>query len=81
MACRIVAGAAETLRGQASDALQVRESAWAPLAAQLGGWVPLEEEARERDGVKTMTAAKKWMTDHAGDFPQPAAGTHCRTSA
>ena len=32
----------------------------------------MEEEARALDGtVKTMTAAKKWMTDHAGALPQP----------
>ena len=55
------------------------KSTWAPLAAQLGGWVPMEEEARALDGtVKTMTAAKKWMTDHAGAVPQPSAGTHRR---
>ena len=58
-----------TLRAQAGDALKLRESTWAPLAAQLGGWVPMEEEARSLDGtVKTMTAAKKWMADHAGAF-------------
>ena len=29
----------------------------------------MEEEARALDGtVKTMTAAKKWMSDHAGQF-------------
>jgi len=61
--------AAERLRGEAADALACRESTWAPLAAQLGGWVRLEEEARELDSsVKTMTAAKKWVTDHAGSF-------------
>ncbi|WP_101948000.1 AAA family ATPase [Mycobacterium sp. 3519A] len=60
---------ADTLRAQAAEALTSRESAWAPLAAQLGGWVPMEEEARVLDAtVKTMTAAKKWMSDHAGQF-------------
>ena len=34
--------AADTLRAQAEEALQLRESAWSPLAAQLGGWVPLQ---------------------------------------
>lgn len=64
-----VTAAADTLRAQATNALSLRESAWAPLAAQLGGWVPMEEEARELDvTVKTMTAAKKWMSDHAGQF-------------
>ena len=63
------ADVADTLRAQAGDALKLRESTWAPLAAQLGGWVPMEEEARSLDGtVKTMTAAKKWMADHAGAF-------------
>jgi recombinational DNA repair ATPase RecF len=64
-----VTATADTLRAQATEALSARESAWAPLAAQLGGWVPMEEEARALDAtVKTMTAAKKWMSDHAGQF-------------
>jgi recombinational DNA repair ATPase RecF len=64
-----VAESAEVLRTQAAEALKSRESSWAPLAAQLGGWVPLEERARELDStIKTMTAAKKWMADHAGQF-------------
>lgn len=64
-----VADAADTLRTQAGDALKLRESTWAPLAAQLGGWVPMEDEARALDGtLKTMTAAKKWMTDHGVAF-------------
>jgi hypothetical protein len=63
------ADAADTLRTQAGDALKLRESAWAPLAAQLGGWVPMEDDARALDDtLKTMTAAKKWMTDHAVPF-------------
>jgi len=61
--------AAEALRGEASEALAQRESVWAPLAAQLGGWVRLEAEARSHDGaVKTMTDAKKWVSDHAVGF-------------
>nr|WP_228768675.1 AAA family ATPase [Mycolicibacterium malmesburyense]CRL68226.1 hypothetical protein CPGR_00788 [Mycolicibacterium malmesburyense] len=64
-----VADAADALCAQAGDALQQREGAWAPLAAQVGGWVPVERQARELDGtVKTMTAAKKWMADHAASF-------------
>lgn len=64
-----VTATADTLRAQATEALSVRESAWAPLAAQLGGWLPMEEEARALDAtVKTMTAAKKWMSDQAGQF-------------
>jgi recombinational DNA repair ATPase RecF len=64
-----VAAAAETMRAEAGEALACRESTWAPLAAQLGGWVQLEAEARELDStVKTMTAAKKWVSDHAGPF-------------
>jgi energy-coupling factor transporter ATP-binding protein EcfA2 len=60
---------ADTLRAQAGDALELRESSWAPLAAQLGGWLPMEGEARSLDGtVKTMTVAKKWMADHVGAF-------------
>jgi hypothetical protein len=63
------ADAADTLRTQAGDALKLRESTWAPLAAHLGGWVPMEDDARALDGtLKTMTAAKKWMTDHAVAF-------------
>lgn len=61
-----VAAAADLVRVQADAALSVRESSWAPLAAQLGGWVPMEQSARKLDGtVKTMTAARKWITDHA----------------
>ncbi|BCO37706.1 recombinase RecF [Mycobacterium heckeshornense] len=61
--------AAEALRAQASEAHAQRQDAWAPLAAQLGGWIQLEAEARSHDAtVKTMTAAKKWMSDHAGKF-------------
>ena len=64
-----VVAVGDTLRTQAGDALKLRESTWAPLAAQLGGWVPMEEEARALDGtLKTMTAAKKWMTDHGVAF-------------
>lgn len=64
-----VLGAAESLRAEAGEALSHRESTWAPLAAQLGAWVRVEEEARELDGtVKTMTAAKKWVTEQAGPF-------------
>lgn len=64
-----VAEAAEALRIQAGEALELRESTWAPLAVQLGGWVRLEGQARELDdAVKTMTAAKKWMSDHGLEF-------------
>jgi ABC-type lipoprotein export system ATPase subunit len=64
-----VVAAAEAVRTEASDALAHRESTWAPVAAQLGGWVQLEQEARAIDGtIKTMTAAKKWVTDHALEF-------------
>lgn len=62
-------GAAEALRAQAADVLSQRESTWAPLAAQLAAWVPVEQQARDRDDtVKTITAAKKWMTDQGGTF-------------
>ena len=62
-------GAAESLSAEAAEIVAQRESAWAPLAAQLSEWVQLEAEARCHDGaVKTMTAAKKWMNDHAGKF-------------
>jgi ABC-type lipoprotein export system ATPase subunit len=61
--------AAEALCAEASEAITQRESAWAPVAAQLSGWIRLEAEARNHDdAIKTMTAAKKWMTDHAADF-------------
>jgi recombinational DNA repair ATPase RecF len=64
-----VAAAADTLRTEAAEALAKRENTWAPIAAQLGGWVSNEQEARELDGtVKTMIAAKKWMNDHTGPF-------------
>ena len=64
-----VTEAADTLRTQAAEAVKAKASAWAPLAAQLGAWVPIEEEARALDStVKTMTAAKKWMADHAIEF-------------
>lgn len=64
-----VAAAADALRGDAADALTATENSWAPIAAQLGGWVRLETEARNVDGTaKTMTAAKKWMGDRAGHF-------------
>ncbi|MGB3356828.1 MAG: ATP-binding protein [Mycobacterium sp.] len=60
---------AGALRVQAQSALDARESTWAPIAAQLGGWIPLEDDARAVDGtVKTMTAAKKWLNQHAGPF-------------
>ena len=62
-----VAAAADALRQQAADAVAARESVWAPIAVQLGGWVPMEQEAREVDAtLKAMTAAKKWLADHAG---------------
>ncbi|WP_242656927.1 AAA family ATPase [Mycobacterium lehmannii] len=64
-----VVDAAEAMRAQADEALKQREGAWAPLAAQIGGWVPVEKQARALDDtVKTMTAAKKWMVDHAASF-------------
>jgi recombinational DNA repair ATPase RecF len=74
-----VAEAADTLRAEAVDAMRARESAWGPLAAQLAAWVRLEEAARNLDGtVKTMTAAKKWITDHGARFRnlrlEPVAG-------
>lgn len=64
-----VAAAADALRTQAGEAAKARETAWAPIAAQLGAWVQLEEAARDFDGtIKTMKAAKKWMADHAEIF-------------
>lgn len=65
----IVADAVDSLRAEASAALLLREGTWAPLAGQLGGWVPLEQEARKLDDtLKSMTAAKNWMTKHAVPF-------------
>lgn len=62
-------GAAEILRNEAVELLAQQEGAWAPLAAQLSRWIQLETEAtRHDDAVKTMAAAKKWMSDHAGTF-------------
>ncbi|MED5812868.1 AAA family ATPase [Mycolicibacterium sp. 050232] len=64
-----VIAAAESLRAQASDELARRESAWAPVAAQLGGWVGLEEQARTVDDeLNAVAAAKKWVTEHAAAF-------------
>ncbi|MFN3002969.1 AAA family ATPase [Mycolicibacterium wolinskyi] len=64
-----VIAAAETLREQAADELARREGTWAPVAAQLAGWVRLEEQARDIDDeLKATTAAKKWVGDHAAEF-------------
>lgn len=64
-----VIAAAEALRAQAAEELERRESAWAPVAAQLGGWVGLEEQARAVDDeLKAVAAAKKWVNEHAGAF-------------
>ncbi|BDB41920.1 MULTISPECIES: ATP-binding protein [Mycobacterium] len=64
-----VGEAAESLRSQAAEALTDRESGWAPLAAKLGGWVGLEEDARSLDDtLKTMTAAKSWMNKNGEAF-------------
>lgn len=64
-----VADAAEALRNEAGHLLAAREDAWSPVAAELGGWVTAEEEARQLDNtVAAMTAAKKWMTEHGTKF-------------
>ena len=64
-----VAATAETLRAEAAAAASERESAWAPLAAQLGAWVQLERDARESDAaIATLTAAKKWVSAHGAKF-------------
>ncbi|WP_029106755.1 AAA family ATPase [Mycobacterium sp. URHD0025] len=64
-----VIAAAESLSAEAADELARRESAWAPLAAQLGGWVGLEEQARAVDDeLNAVAAAKKWVTEHAVAF-------------
>ena len=64
-----VIAAAETLREQAADELARREGAWAPVAAQLAGWVRLEEHARDIDDeLKATTAAKRWVGEHAAEF-------------
>lgn len=64
-----VAEAAESLVAQATEALQRRENEWAPLAAQLGAWVPIEQEARNIDSaLRSLTVAKNWVTTHAGAF-------------
>lgn len=62
-------GGASALRKEAQELLNAKESTWAPIAAQLGAWVPLEQEARELDStVKTMTAAKNWLSKRSGPF-------------
>lgn len=64
-----VIAAAESLRAHAADELARRESAWAPVAAQLGGWVGLEEQARKVDDeLNAVAAAKKWVNEHAAAF-------------
>ncbi|MCX8564017.1 AAA family ATPase [Mycolicibacterium mucogenicum] len=64
-----VVGAAELLRAQAQQQLAEREGAWAPLAAQVAAWIPLEQRACELDGLlKATTAAKKWVTDNGTAF-------------
>lgn len=64
-----VAVAAESLRAEAAEALRQRENVWGPIAAQLGAWVPVEQRARDVDSViKSLTAAKSWVTAHAGTF-------------
>ena len=64
-----VIATAETLRAEAADELARRETAWAPLAAQLGGWVGLEEQARAVDDeLDAVGTAKKWVTEHAAAF-------------
>ncbi len=67
--CFDAVGAAEALRAEAAAALLSREGTWAPLAAQLAAWLPNEQQARESDGVvKSLTAAKKWVTDNGTEF-------------
>ena len=62
-------GAGELLRAEAAQLLGQREDAWAPLAAQVAAWVPLEQQACTLDDVlKATTAAKKWVTDNGTDF-------------
>ncbi|BBX66584.1 AAA family ATPase [Mycolicibacterium psychrotolerans] len=64
-----VADVGESLRVKAAEALQQRENEWAPLAAQLGAWVPIERQARALDAaVKALTLAKNWVTKHAAEF-------------
>lgn len=64
-----VIAAAESLRAEAADELSRRETAWAPLAAQLGGWVGLEEQARAVDDeLNAVAKAKKWVNEHAAAF-------------
>ncbi|MCA4725789.1 AAA family ATPase [Mycolicibacterium fortuitum] len=64
-----VIAAAESLRAEAADELARRETAWAPLAAQLGGWVGLEEQARAVDDeLNAVAKAKKWVNEHAAAF-------------
>jgi recombinational DNA repair ATPase RecF len=64
-----VVDAVELLRDEAAQLLAERGDAWAPLAAQVAAWVPLEQKACELDGVlKATTAAKKWVTDNGTAF-------------
>ena len=45
------------------------EAEWAPLAGDLVKWVALEREARATDAtVKSLTAAKKWVTANAAEL-------------
>ena len=59
---RNLAAAAESLRGQATAALERLEEAWRPLVATLRGWLPAAREAaRAAAAIPHLSSAEKWL--------------------
>ena len=76
-----VVASAEALRVQAADVLAQRESAWAPLAAQLGGSGSARTGGQEPRRHRQEHDRGQEVDDRPRHpLPQPAAQTHCRTS-
>ena len=64
-----IAEAVDQLKAEAVADLAALEAEWAPLAGDLVKWVALEREARATDAtVKSLTAAKKWVTANAAEL-------------
>jgi len=59
---RNLAAAAESLRGQATAALERLEEAWRPLVATLRGWLPAARDAaRAAAAIPHLSSAEKWL--------------------
>ena len=59
---RNLAAAAESLRGQATAALERLEEAWRPLVATLRGWLPAARDAaRAAVAIPHLANAEKWL--------------------